>query len=62
MDFVKSVLASILGGALMLLIAAILSDKARWIFTAVLGRALGVDLEYVLPKRSRCSSRRQVGD
>jgi|ERR1043165_637495 hypothetical protein len=46
-SFLINVLASIIGGILLLWVAAILSRKARWILTGLLGRLLNIDIDYV---------------
>jgi len=47
MNFVVNVLSSMVAGAIMLLLVGIVSRKARWTLTAILGRILGIDIEYV---------------
>ena len=45
--FVLTVLASCVGSALLILLAGILSRRARWILTGILGLMVGVDIDYV---------------
>jgi len=47
MPFIQSVLASLVAGALVILLTGLFSRRARWVLTAILGRILGVDIEYV---------------
>jgi hypothetical protein len=50
MDFLAfnlSVVSSLVAGVLLLLVTAFLSEKARWVLTATLGRILRIDTEYV---------------
>jgi hypothetical protein len=47
MSFLANVLASVIGGALLIWFAALISSKARWIFTAAIARWLDIDVEFV---------------
>lgn len=47
LNFALNVAASIVAGILLLLITGWLSDRARWVLTATLGRLLNIDVEYV---------------
>ncbi|HLP45826.1 MAG TPA: hypothetical protein VK469_07770 [Candidatus Kapabacteria bacterium] len=46
-NFVLSVLASVIGGIILLFFASTLSQKARWVLIGVLSRILDVDIDYV---------------
>ncbi len=46
-NFFWSVLASLTAGALLVTAGALLSKRLRWLLTAVLGRLLSVEIEYV---------------
>jgi len=56
LNFVISVLASLIGGALLLVIAGTLSQKARWILIGVLSRILDVDIDYVFGDKKSCEA------
>jgi len=62
MNFVISVLASVIGGALLLVIAGNLSQKARWVLIGVLSRILDVDIDYVFKdkKSSEGDMRKEI--
>lgn len=56
MSFVLNVLASIVGGVLLIWLAGILSAKARWIFTAAVARWLDIDVEFVFRNQADAAS------
>jgi hypothetical protein len=47
MNFVTNVIASAVGGAILVFILATFSQKARWILIGVLSRILDVDIDFV---------------
>jgi hypothetical protein len=47
LNFALNVAASIVAGVLLLVFTGWLSDRARWVLTATLGRLLNIDVEYV---------------
>lgn len=52
MDFILNITASLIAGALLLLVVSLVSQWARWMLTAVLGRILDVDVEYVFANKT----------
>ena len=52
MTFVLNILASLIAGALLLLIVSLVSQWARWMLTALLGRILDVDIDYVFANKA----------
>ena len=50
-QFVLSIISSILAGIIILTITAIISKKARWLLTGILGRLLKVDIDTVIPEK-----------
>jgi hypothetical protein len=61
-NFALSVLASVMGGVILLLVTATLSQKARWVLIGVLGRILDVDIDYVFrdKKNSEGDLRKEI--
>jgi hypothetical protein len=55
-NFLISLLASLLGGIILLLGVSALSIRARWILTAILGRALGIDIDFVYANKNQVAS------
>ena len=51
MNFILNVMASIIGGAILLGIASILSKKVRWLLISLFSRILDVDIDYVFPNK-----------
>lgn len=47
MNFLESVIASILAGIILVFLGGIISQRLRWVLTATLGRILDIDTEYV---------------
>lgn len=47
MNFALAVLSSVIGGVLLLGLAGLLSERARWVLTSALSRLLDIDVEYV---------------
>lgn len=45
--FIITIFAELVAGGLLIVIGGILSKKARWLLTIVLGRLLDIDVEYV---------------
>lgn len=50
-SFLINILASVIGGIVLLWAATILSRKARWVLTGVLGRLLNIDIDYVFENK-----------
>jgi len=55
-SFILNVLASIIGGIILLFTASILSRRARWVLTGLLARLLNVDIEYVFNNKAEVFS------
>jgi len=53
-NFLYNVLASIIGGITVLVVAGIVSDKAKWVLTGLLSRIVDADLEYVYKSKKDC--------
>lgn len=53
-SFAVNVLASVIGGTLLLIIAGRFSRKARWVLIGVLSRLLDVDIDYVFRDKKEC--------
>lgn len=51
-QFLLSILASVLGGFLLLVTAGLLSRRVKWLLTKILGHLLDVDIDYVYPSRT----------
>lgn len=51
MNFLLSIVASIVGGAILLGTASILSKKMRWLLICMFSRILDVDIDYVFPNK-----------
>jgi hypothetical protein len=49
MNFLLSILSSIIGGLILVVATAVVSERARWVLTAALARLLDIDVEYVFP-------------
>lgn len=47
MNFVVAVLSSVVGGVVLLACVSLVSERARWVVTAALGRLVDMDVEYV---------------
>jgi hypothetical protein len=50
-SFLINVLASVVGGIFLLWAATVLSRKARWVLTGLLGRLLNIDIDYVFDNK-----------
>ena len=53
-EFLYSILASLIGGALLLLVASIASRKAKWVLAGILSRLVNADLEFVYRNKQDC--------
>lgn len=54
--FILSVLASIIGGVLIIFGVSIVSQRARWVLTGLLARLVGMDIDSVFPNKSKVAS------
>jgi hypothetical protein len=54
LEFLYSILASIIGGAILLIVVSFVSDKARWVLTGFLALLVGADLEFVYQNKKAC--------
>lgn len=52
MAFLLDLLASMIGGCIIIICASLFSTKARWVITALTSRIVGIDIEYVFPNRA----------
>jgi hypothetical protein len=46
-SFIKSIITELVAASLLIILGGILSKKARWLLTVILGRLLDIDVEYV---------------
>jgi len=56
MSFLSNLLASLLAGIILIIALGALSEKARWLLTSLLGRFLGIDVEYVFPNKNAAAT------
>lgn len=54
--FALNVLASVVAAVVMVLLTALISTRARWILTGLLGRLLDVDIDAVFPDKHEAST------
>src|SRR6266851_2942504 len=59
-NFLINILASLIGGAILILIASLVSQQARWVLIGLLSRLLDVDIDFVFTNKAAAQSDLQV--
>ncbi len=54
--FIETILAELVAGVLLILMTGLLSKRARWVLTGVLGRLLDIDVDYVFRRKEDADS------